>query len=112
MRAQVVLCAIALSFAIGASEVCAAGVAPAGPIIQTASDHNSGHAIHDLGLAPPTANSNDPTPTPSSASTVSSADATPVPELPIWAMMLLCFVGLGIAKFKKGRKDRLSPGIE
>jgi hypothetical protein len=97
--------------AFGAANACAAGVAP-GAIIRASSDHNSGPAIHDLGLAAPTANSEDPNPTLSSASAVSSADATPVPELPIWAMMLLCFVGLGIAVFKRGRKDRLSPGIE
>jgi len=26
--------------------------------------------------------------------------------------MLLCLAGLGFAAFRKGRKDRLSPGIE
>jgi hypothetical protein len=106
------LYAVGLSFALGAAEVYAAGVTPSGAIVQSASDHSSGHPIHDLGLAPPAASSDDPVPTPSFASTASSADATPVPELPIWGMMLLCFVGLGIAGFKKGRKDRLSPGIE
>ena len=44
------------------------------------------------------------------AATVSPAE--PIPELPTWAMMLLCLMGLGLAGFKKGRKDRLSPGIE
>jgi hypothetical protein len=68
--------------------------------------------MHDLGLAAPAANSEDPAPPLSSAPAVSSADATPVPELPTWAMMFLCFLGLGIAVFKRGRKDRLSPGIE
>jgi hypothetical protein len=38
--------------------------------------------------------------------------AEPVPELPIWAMLLLCFAGLGLARLKRGRKDRLSPGID
>jgi hypothetical protein len=41
---------------------------------------------------------------------MSSAEA--VPELPTWAMMLLCLAGLGLAGFKKSRKDRLSPGID
>jgi hypothetical protein len=106
------LYAVGLSFALGAAEAYAGGVTPSGAIFQAASEHNSGDPIHDLGLAPPTASSDDPAPTATLASTASSADATPVPELPIWGMMLLCFVGLGIAGFKKGRKDRLSPGIE
>ena len=106
------LYAVGLSFTLGATEVYAAGVKPSGAIIQAGSEHNSSHAIHDLGLAPPTASFDDPAPMPSLASTASSADATPVPELPIWGMMLLCFVGLGIAGFKRGRKDRLSSGIE
>jgi hypothetical protein len=106
------LYAVGLSFTLGMAEVYAAGVSPSGTIIPAASEHNSGHAIHDLGLAPPTASSDDPAPTASLASTASSADATSVPELPTWGMMLLFFVGLGIAGFKKGRKDRLSPGIE
>jgi hypothetical protein len=110
MRKQMRLCAVALLWALGAPGVFAAGVTPGGAVIQAASDHNSG--LHDLGLAPPTANSDDPTPSPSLASTASRADAAPVPELPTWGMMLLCFVGLGIAGFRKGRKNRLSPGIE
>ncbi len=111
MRRQILLCAIGLGLALGAGSACAAGVAP-GAIVQTSPDHSSGSAIHNLGLAAPAANSEDPTAALSSVSTVSSADATPVPELPTWAMMFLCFLGLGIAVFKKGRKDRLSPGIE
>jgi hypothetical protein len=100
---------VGLSFALGMAEVHAAGVSPSGAIIQSASEHSS---IHDLGLALPTASSDDPTPTASLASTASTSDATSVPELPTWGMMLLFFIGLGIAGFKKGRKDRLSPGIE
>ena len=111
MRRQIGPCVIGLCLALGAANACAAGVAP-GVAIQMSSDHNPGPTIHDLGLAAPAANSEDPTSMLSSASTVTSADATPIPELPIWAMMLLCFVGLGIAGFKKGRKNRLSPGIE
>ena len=111
MRREILPCVIGLCLALGAANACAADVAR-GAIVRTVSNRDSGPAIHDLGLAAPAANSEDPTPTPSSASTVSSADATPVPELPIWAMMLLCFVGLGIAGFKRGRKNRLSPGIE
>jgi MYXO-CTERM domain-containing protein len=41
---------------------------------------------------------------------VSSAQA--VPELPTWAMMILCLAGLGLARFKRRRKNRLSQGIE
>jgi len=111
MRRQILLCAVGLGLALGAANASAAGVAP-GAIVQTSPDHNSGPAIHDLGLAAPAANSEDPAPALSSAAAVTSADATPVPELPTWAMLLLCFLGLGIAMFKRGRKDRLSPGIE
>jgi hypothetical protein len=106
------LCAVALCLALGATGACADNVTPSGAVIQTGSDHNPGRAIHDLGLAAPTTNSDDPTPTPSSAATAGSADAAPVPELPTWGMMLLCFIGLGIAGFTRSRKDRLSPGIE
>jgi hypothetical protein len=105
------LCAAGLFFTLGTTGVYAAEVSPGGAI-QAASEHNSGHAIHDLGLAPPTASSDDSAPRASLASTASSADATSVPELPTWGMMLIFFVGLGIARFKSGRKDRLSPGIE
>jgi hypothetical protein len=107
MRGQSSLCVIGLCLALGAPDACAAGVAP-GAVVQT----NSGPVLHDLGLAAPTANSEDPALALSSAPAVTSADATPVPELPTWAMMFLCFLGLGIAMFKRGRKDRLSPGIE
>jgi hypothetical protein len=92
------------------ADTCAGEARPDGAIVQTISDHNSGRTIHDLGLVVPTANSDDPTPTPSSTSTVSSAD--PIPELPTWALMLVFFLGLGLAGFKKRRKDRLSPGVE
>lgn len=109
MRRRVLPCVVGLCFALGAANACAADVAH-GAVIRTMSNRDLGPALHDLGLASPTANSEEPTPTP--ASTMSSSDATPVPELPVWAMMLLCFVGLGIAGFKRGRKDRLSPGIE
>src|SRR5579872_1711893 len=104
MRRQSLFCTIGLCLALGAANARGAAVAP-GAVLATSSDHNSGPAIRDLGLAAPTANSEDSTPALSSASTVSSADATPVPELPTWAMLLLCFAGLGIAVFKKGRKD-------
>jgi hypothetical protein len=39
-------------------------------------------------------------------------NAEPVPELATWAIMLLCFIGLAVAGYKKGRRNRLSPGIE
>jgi hypothetical protein len=92
------------------ADTCAAEARPDGAIVQTIPDHNSGHALHDLDLVTPTANSDDPTPAPSSTSTVSSAE--PIPELPTWALMLVFFLGLGLARFKKSRKDRLSPGVE
>jgi len=107
MRGQILLCAVGLCLALGAPDARAAGVAP-GAAVQT----SSGPVLRDLGVAAPAANSEDPAQALSSAPAVSSADATPVPELPIWAMLLLCFVGLGIAGFKRGRKNRLSPGIE
>jgi hypothetical protein len=104
--AKIVLCTLGFSLALGAAEARATQAAPAGAIVQPAS--NPGLVTHDLGALPTPPDSDNPTPAP--ASTVSSAE--PVPELPIWAMLLLCFAGLGLAKFKRGRKDRLSPGLE
>ena len=105
--AQMIVCALGLSLTLGAADALAAQTAPAGAIGQTASD--SSHLIRDLGDAPPPPPGAD-APTPASASTVGSAE--PVPELPIWAMLLLCFAGLGLARFRRGRKDRLSPGFD
>ncbi len=110
MRGDILLCAAGLSLALGVADPCAAGVPAKGAITQPASDHNSNQDTHDLGLLAPGANSDDPSPQLSSASSVGSAE--PVPELPTWAMMFVCFLGLGLAALKKGRKDRLSPGIE
>jgi hypothetical protein len=101
-------CAIGLSLALGAAEGRAAPAAPTDAIAQPASTARD--AIRDLGDLPPPPDSDNPTPTSASASSVSIAE--PVPELPVWAMLLLCFAGLGLAGFKRGRKDRLSPGIE
>jgi hypothetical protein len=99
---------VGLSLTVGAGDARAAQDAPAGASIQT--EATSGHAVHDLGLFPSSPSSDSSSQPSSSASTVSSAE--PVPELPTWAMMLLCLAGLGLAGFKKGRKNRLSPGIE
>jgi hypothetical protein len=99
-------CAIVLALAFGAAEARATPAAPTGAIIQVAS--NSTHPIHDLGDLPPPPDSDSTAP--ASASSVSNAE--PVPELPIWALMLLFFGGLGLARFKRGRKNRLSQGIE
>jgi hypothetical protein len=107
---QIILSSVGLSLAFGAPEACAAGSAPSSAPIEIASDQRSGHVVHDLGLLPPPANADDPTARPASASKMNSAE--PIPELPAWAMMLLCFIGLGLAGYKKGRRDRLSPGIE
>jgi hypothetical protein len=107
---QILLCAIGLCSMLSLADTCAAEATPDGASVETISDQNSGHAIHDLGLVAPTANSDDPTPAPSSTSTASSAE--PIPELPTWALMLVFFLGLGLAGFKKSRKDRLSPGVE
>lgn len=104
--AKVIVCALGLSLALAAAEARAAETAPVGAVGQTALD--STRPIRDLGDLPPPPDTD--TPTPASASTVGSAEA--VPELPIWAMLLLCFAGLGLARFKRGRKDRLSPGLE
>jgi hypothetical protein len=105
---KVIACTIGLSLALGAAEDLTAQAAPPAALIQIAA--NSTHPIHDLGDLPPPPNSDTQTPTSASTSTVSSAEA--VPELPTWAMILLCFAGLGLAGFKRGRKDRLSPGID
>jgi hypothetical protein len=34
------------------------------------------------------------------------------PESSAWALMALCVCGLGVAGFRRGRSNRLSPGIE
>jgi hypothetical protein len=107
---QSILNVVGLSLALGAPEACAAGIAPGNAFVEIASDQNSGHVIHDLGFLPAPANSDDPTPGPASASKMNGAE--PIPELPTWAMMLLCLMGLGLAGYKKGRRDRLSPGIK
>jgi hypothetical protein len=106
LSAKMIVCALGLSLALGAAGARSAQTAAAGVIGQTALD--STHPIRDLGDLPPPPDSD--TSTPASASTVSIAE--PVPELPIWAMLILCFAGLGLARFKRGRKDRLSPGLE
>jgi hypothetical protein len=108
LSAKVIVCAIGLSLALGAAEAGAAQAAPTSAVAHPAS--TGGDAFHDLGDLPPPLASDNPTAASASASSVSSAE--PVPELPIWAMLLLCFAGLGLAGLKRGRKDRLSPGIE
>jgi hypothetical protein len=107
LSAEVIVCAIGLSWALGAAEAGAVQADPVGVFIQSVS--NSTHPIQDLGDLPPPPDS-DTAPASASASSVSSAE--PVPELPTWAMMILCLAGLGLARFKRGRKGRLSPGIE
>ena len=108
LSAKVIVCAIGLSLALGVADAGATQVDPGGAIAEPASTARD--AIRDLGDLPPPPDTDGAAPTSASASSVSSAE--PVPELPIWAMLLLCFAGLGLAKFKRGRKDRLSPGIE
>jgi hypothetical protein len=107
LSAKVIVCAIGFALALGAAEAGAAPAAPATIIAQPGSTARD--AIRDLGDLPPPPESDNPTPSPS-APTVSSAE--PVPELPTWAMMILCLAGLGLARFKRGRKDRLSPAID
>jgi hypothetical protein len=107
LSAKVIVCAIGLSLALGVTEAGAAQADPAGVLIQTVS--NSTHPIQDLGdLPPPDSDST----ASASASAPSVSSAEPVPELPTWAMMILCLAGLGLAGFKRSRKGRLSPGIE
>jgi hypothetical protein len=108
LSAKIILCTLSLSLALCAVEARAAQTATVGAIVQTAS--NSTHPIRDLGDLPPPPDADNQTPTSASVSTVSSAQ--PVPELQIWAMLLLFFGGLGLARLKRGRKDRLSPGLE
>jgi hypothetical protein len=104
--AKLIVCALGLSLTLAAAEARAAQTAPLGATGQTAP--NSNHPTRDLGDLPPPPDADSSTP--ASASSVGSAE--PVPELPIWAMLLLCFAGLGLARFKRGCKDRLSPGLE
>jgi hypothetical protein len=106
LSTKIIVCAIGLSFAFGAVEASARQTAAAAAITQSALQ--PGEAIQDLGALQPAPDADNPTP--ASTPTVSSAE--PVPELPTWAMILLCFAGLGLAGLKRGRKDRLSPGID
>jgi hypothetical protein len=108
LSTKVIARAIGLSLALGAAEACAAPLAPPATIAQPGSTARD--AIRDLGDLPPPTDSVSTAPASTSTSSVSSAE--PVPELPTWAMMILCLAGLGLARFKRGRKDRLSPGIE
>jgi hypothetical protein len=101
-------CAIGLSLAVGPAEAGAAQATPPGATARPAP--TVGDAVRDLGDLPPPPDSDSTVPAATAASTVSSAEA--VPELPTWAMMILCLAGLGLARFKRGRKNRLSPGIE
>jgi hypothetical protein len=108
LSAKVIAAAIGLSLALGVAEASAAHGDAAGVLIQTVS--NSTHPIQDLGDLPPPPDSDSAAAASASTSSVSSAE--PVPELPTWAMMILCLAGLGLARFKRGRKGRLSSGIE
>lgn len=107
MRLLASLCATGLFFALGLMEAQADRMtAPNSTAIERAAHDN----LEDLGLWPAPASSDNSIPASASASTESSAE--PIPELPTWTMMLVFFMGLGLAGFKKGRKDRLSPGID
>jgi hypothetical protein len=107
LSAKVIVCAIGLSLTLGAAEASAAQAALAAAIAQPAS---TAAPIRDLGDLPPPPDSDSTAPESTAASSVSSAE--PVPELPTWAMMVLCLAGLGLARFKRGRKNRLSPAID
>jgi hypothetical protein len=102
LSTKVIACVIGLSLTFGAAE--ASAKQPSAVNVVAA----SGDVVRDLGALPPAPESdNSP---PASASTFGIVE--PVPELPTWAMILLCFAGLGLAGFRRGRKDRLSPGLE
>ena len=108
LSAKVIVCAIALTLTLGAAEAGASEVGSTAAIFQPAS--NSHETIRDLGgLLPPT----DPNSGASESTGVSSvSSAEPVPELPTWAMMVLCLAGLALARVKRSRKNRLSPAID
>ena len=107
---QIILSWVGLSLALGAPQAFAAGMAVGSAPVEVALIQNSDHVVHDLGVFPPPTDSDYPTPGPASTSKMNSAE--PVPELPTWAIMLLCFIGLALAGYKKSRRDRLSPGLE
>ena len=86
--------------------------APRAEATIVASNDDADYSLDDLGPLSPHAGSGSPTSPPSSAGNMTSTAATPSPELPTWAMRLLCLLGLGLAGLKKGRRNRLSPGIE
>jgi hypothetical protein len=106
LSAKIIVCAVGLSLALGAAEAGAAEAALAAAIAQPASTA----PIRDLGDLPQLSDSDSTAPESTAASSVSSAEA--VPELPTWGMMILCLAGLGLARFKRGRKNRLSPAID
>ena len=106
---RIVLFAVGLFLTLGAAEASAVAIRPSGVVSELASVKDQGPLIHDLGFLPPAPSPADPVQA-QPLSTVSTAEA--VPELSTWAMTLLCLAGLGLATFKKGRKDRLSPGLE
>jgi hypothetical protein len=108
LSAKVIVCTVGLYLAVDIAEAGAAQADPASVLIQTVS--NSTHPIQDLDDLPPPPDSDFAAPASAPASSVSSAE--PIPELPTWAMMILCLAGLGLARFKRGRKGRLSQGLE
>jgi hypothetical protein len=108
VSAKLFFCTAGLLLTFGGLEARSAETARAPGLIHSVV--HSGDPVQDLGNLPPPADADSSAPTSSSSATVSAAQ--PVPELPIWAMLLVFFGGLGLAKMKRGRRDRLSPGLE
>ena len=111
MRGQTEVLLISLFVAL-VTPCAVVAQAPRAEATIVASSDDADYSVDDPGPLSPQAGSGSPTSPPSSAANMSSAAATPIPELPTWAMMLLCLAGLGLAGLKRGRRNRLSPGIE
>jgi hypothetical protein len=93
--------ALLMSFflALGPAHANAAPDGQVVPVYGSVSDQDADRALREI-------------PLPSLAASSNSAEATPIPELPTWGMMILCLLGLGLARLRRGRGNRLSPGIE
>jgi hypothetical protein len=108
MRILTLLFTIGLFLALGLAELCIPAMAGPDRAAITKVDEILDLSIQDLGLLPAPGSSGASTP----ATVAIESRSQPIPELPTWTMMLIFFMGLGLAVFKRGRKDRLSPGID
>ena len=103
MRAQAILCMVGFSLALGAAE---ARAAPVSAGVQPAS--HSGGASHDLGVLPVASRFRHP----NSCPCFECEQRRAHPRTANLGDDGRSLPGLGLATLKRGRTDRLSPGIE